>query len=54
MGERYFLRGLQGATFQSSMKCKGEGMAWENGDPHERETMEERGEYIHKDLSGCG
>ena len=34
MGERYFLRGLQGVAFQPSMKCKGEDMAWENSNPH--------------------
>ena len=41
MGERSSLEGLQGAAFQNSMKCKGEDMAWENGDPHERKTVEE-------------
>ena len=42
MGERSSLEGLQGAAFQTSMKCNGKDMAWENGDPHERKTNGEK------------
>ena len=36
MGERSFIRGLQGDAFQTLMKCKGEDMAWEDGSSHGR------------------
>ena len=38
MGERYSLGGLQRATFQTFMKCKGRDLVWEKGSPHERST----------------
>ena len=49
IGERPFLRGLQGAAFQTLMECKEKDLVWEDGSPHERSTkmMEKRWQDVY-------
>ena len=54
MGERSSLEGIQEAAFQTSMEYKGEDMAWENGDPHERKTNGEKRRRHPQGVDGCG
>ena len=42
MGERYPLGELQGASFQTLMKCKEQKLVWEDGSPHGRSTKGRR------------